>query len=316
MHRTSRAPDRSYQPDQPDQRELERGGDDPWRDMCSVAQRAARVLNRPRQDDHAERLRLLNDFDRCCVSVPNSRWADNGGREAATLCVLFQQDPACDEALRRLAGVIEALPASDVLRFNWGAVASMRHAFAGLWDSGPCLRAIEHLDRCWRGAAEGAGLAPSQHDGSAEPPLKRRRIEPSSDASSSARRAPDPARGRPVERGRDKATRKRPRSEQLAPTSVKQPRLGGARERAESRTQDQSLDEMASVWLEENRRGQEKRQAGGKLHSAATHIARGSAGAPMVSTGLKALNDKISTDHRVDFCLLPIGDGVTLVRPR
>ena len=31
---------------------------------------------------------------------------------------------------------------------------------------------------------------------------------------------------------------------------------------------------------------------------------------------LKALNDKISADSRVDFCLLPIGDGVTLVRPR
>jgi predicted O-methyltransferase YrrM len=31
---------------------------------------------------------------------------------------------------------------------------------------------------------------------------------------------------------------------------------------------------------------------------------------------LKALNAKISTDSRADFCLLPIGDGVTLVRPR
>jgi predicted O-methyltransferase YrrM len=31
---------------------------------------------------------------------------------------------------------------------------------------------------------------------------------------------------------------------------------------------------------------------------------------------LKALNAKIRDDDRVDLCLLPIGDGVTLVRPR
>jgi O-methyltransferase len=31
---------------------------------------------------------------------------------------------------------------------------------------------------------------------------------------------------------------------------------------------------------------------------------------------LKALNAKIRADGRVDFCLVPIGDGVTLVRPR
>ncbi len=31
---------------------------------------------------------------------------------------------------------------------------------------------------------------------------------------------------------------------------------------------------------------------------------------------LRALNSKISNDSRVDLCLLPIGDGLTLVRPR
>jgi predicted O-methyltransferase YrrM len=35
-----------------------------------------------------------------------------------------------------------------------------------------------------------------------------------------------------------------------------------------------------------------------------------------VTTALTALNAKIRTDERVDFCLLPIGDGVSLVRPR
>jgi O-methyltransferase len=34
------------------------------------------------------------------------------------------------------------------------------------------------------------------------------------------------------------------------------------------------------------------------------------------TAALKALNGKIRNDDRVDLCLLPIGDGVTLVRPR
>jgi O-methyltransferase len=34
------------------------------------------------------------------------------------------------------------------------------------------------------------------------------------------------------------------------------------------------------------------------------------------TAALKALNRKIRGDDRVDLCLLPIGDGVTLVRPR
>ena len=34
------------------------------------------------------------------------------------------------------------------------------------------------------------------------------------------------------------------------------------------------------------------------------------------TVALKALNAKIRADDRVDLCLLPIGDGVTLVRPR
>jgi len=34
------------------------------------------------------------------------------------------------------------------------------------------------------------------------------------------------------------------------------------------------------------------------------------------TAALKALNQKIREDGRVDLCLLPIGDGVTLVRPR
>ena len=34
------------------------------------------------------------------------------------------------------------------------------------------------------------------------------------------------------------------------------------------------------------------------------------------TAALKALNQKIRHDPRVDLCLLPIGDGVTLVRPR
>ncbi len=34
------------------------------------------------------------------------------------------------------------------------------------------------------------------------------------------------------------------------------------------------------------------------------------------TVALKALNAKIRADDRVDFCLLPIGDGVTMVRPR
>jgi O-methyltransferase len=34
------------------------------------------------------------------------------------------------------------------------------------------------------------------------------------------------------------------------------------------------------------------------------------------TTALKALNQKIRDDSRIDLCLLPIGDGVTLVRPR
>ncbi|MEA2756194.1 MAG: hypothetical protein QOJ54_2483 [Aliidongia sp.] len=34
------------------------------------------------------------------------------------------------------------------------------------------------------------------------------------------------------------------------------------------------------------------------------------------TAALKALNAKIRSDRRVDLCLLPIGDGVTLVRPR
>jgi predicted O-methyltransferase YrrM len=34
------------------------------------------------------------------------------------------------------------------------------------------------------------------------------------------------------------------------------------------------------------------------------------------TAALKALNAKIRDDRRVDLCLLPIGDGVTLVRPR
>lgn len=34
------------------------------------------------------------------------------------------------------------------------------------------------------------------------------------------------------------------------------------------------------------------------------------------TAALKALNQKIREDRRVDLCLLPIGDGVTLVRPR
>lgn len=34
------------------------------------------------------------------------------------------------------------------------------------------------------------------------------------------------------------------------------------------------------------------------------------------TVALKALNAKIRDDARVDFCLLPIGDGVTLVRPK
>jgi predicted O-methyltransferase YrrM len=34
------------------------------------------------------------------------------------------------------------------------------------------------------------------------------------------------------------------------------------------------------------------------------------------TAALKALNAKIRADDRVDLCLVPIGDGVTLVRPR
>jgi predicted O-methyltransferase YrrM len=34
------------------------------------------------------------------------------------------------------------------------------------------------------------------------------------------------------------------------------------------------------------------------------------------TVALRALNRKIRTDDRVDICLLPIGDGVTLARPR
>jgi predicted O-methyltransferase YrrM len=34
------------------------------------------------------------------------------------------------------------------------------------------------------------------------------------------------------------------------------------------------------------------------------------------TAALKALNQKIRADERIDFCLVPIGDGVTLVRPR
>jgi O-methyltransferase len=34
------------------------------------------------------------------------------------------------------------------------------------------------------------------------------------------------------------------------------------------------------------------------------------------TAALKALNRKIRGDDRIDLCLLPIGDGVTLVRPR
>jgi len=42
----------------------------------------------------------------------------------------------------------------------------------------------------------------------------------------------------------------------------------------------------------------------------------GSEDATPSTVALKALNAKIRSDQRVDFCLLPIGDGVTLARPR
>jgi caffeoyl-CoA O-methyltransferase len=34
------------------------------------------------------------------------------------------------------------------------------------------------------------------------------------------------------------------------------------------------------------------------------------------TVALRALNSKVRTDKRVDFAMLPIGDGVTMVRKR
>ncbi len=34
------------------------------------------------------------------------------------------------------------------------------------------------------------------------------------------------------------------------------------------------------------------------------------------TVALRKLNDKIATDHRVDFCMVPIGDGLTMARKK